>query len=250
MIQMHSDEFDLKDSGLVYIDAKDGFPEEELSKRRGTMAYVETEENILYGGFVQNIKGKDYIFPVPDPTLIYFNSAQGNIALIEERKKALIEKVDFRIKLSEPALNEIYHFYGATSGFIIFLFTSIESFVNQQIPNDFEFKKELRNKTEIYNKNQIQSSIDFKTKLKEVLPLATGISFFNKTTPTNERIWKLKEFRDEIVHTKPGQSDLQYEDLIKKSLKFKYVDTLHAVAKFMNAHKPDYIVECDCGQDF
>lgn len=247
MIQTTSKEVD---SGLVYVDIKSRDTEKELSKRRGTVAYVQTEDDIVYAGFVHNLKGKDYIFPVPDPTLIYFNNAQLSLASIVENRNKLIDKLDFRIKLSEPALNEIYNFYGVTSGFVIFLFTAIESFINHIIPEEFEYKNVSKIKTEVYTKQQIQEVLDFKTKLTKVIPQATGKNFFLKSTPTNERIWKLKEFRDEIIHTKPGQNELKYDNLIKDSLKFKYVETLEAVAKLMNYYKSDYILECDCGLDF
>ncbi len=250
MIQTSAEDIDFGIGNMEYIELKDGVTEDALSKRRGTMAYVKTDDDIVYGGFVHNVKGKDYVFPVPDPTLIYFNNAQLSLASINDYKNKLIEKVDFRIKLSEPALNEIYNFYGVTSGFVIFLFTAIESFVNNVIPDDFEFIKKMNHKTEIYTKDQIQEAIDFKTKLKEVLPQATGKNFFQNSTPTNEKIWKLKEFRDEIIHTKPGQNQLKYDELIKTSLRFKYEETLDSVAKFMNHYKSDYIVECDCGMDF
>lgn len=250
MIQESVEEFNSKSNGVEFdLIQKEGVVEE-LKKRTGSIAYIKTEDDVVVGGFIHNVKGKRYVFPVPDPTLIYFNNAQLNIVAIAKHKEELIKKVDVEETLSEPALNEIYNFYGVTSGFVIFLFTSIESFVNQLLPDDFEYRNELKRKTEIYNKQQIQESIDFKTKLKYVLPQATGKDFFRNQTTTNDKIWKLKDFRDEIVHTKPGENPLKYDHLIKTSLNFKYEETLEAVAKFMNHYKPEYIVECDCGMDF
>ena len=64
-------------------------------------------------------------------------------------------------------------------------------------------------------------------------------------------IWNLKEFRDDIIHTKQEDNNmLRYEGLIKKSLNFKYDKALISVASFMNFYKKDYIVECNCGGDF
>ena len=250
MIQESAEEFPLQNESIEFdLTQREGVVKE-LKKRTGSIAYIRTEDDVVIGGFIHNVKGKRYIFPVPDPTLIYFNNAQLNIAAITKHKEELIKKVDLEETLSEPALNEIYNFYGVTSGFVIFLFTSIESFINQLLPDDFEYRNKLRRKTEIYNKQQIQESLDFKTKLKHVLPQATNKDFFRNQTPTNDRIWKLKEFRDEIVHTKPDKNPLKYDHLIKTSLNFKYLQTLKAVAKFMNHYKPDYIVECDCGMDF
>lgn len=250
MIQESVEEFNSKNNGVEFdLIQKEGV-KAELKNRTGSIAYIKTVDDIVVGGFIHNVMGKRYIFPVPDPTLIYFNNAQLNIAAITKHKEELIKKVDIEDALSEPALNEIYNFYGVTSGFVIFLFTSIESFVNQLIPNDFEYRNKQKRKTEIFNKEQIQENIDFRTKLKSVLPQATNKDFFKHQTPTNDRIWKLKEFRDDIVHTKPDENPLKYDHLIKTSLNFKYEETLEAVAKFMNHYKPDYIVECDCGMDF
>lgn len=200
---------------------------------------------------LEKLEGKEYIFPVPDPTLIYFNNAQGYLRVITERKKALLDKLNLdTTKLSEPALNEVYSFFGATSGFIIFLFTSIESYINHLIPKGFEYSKTGTRKTETYNMKQIQEFLDFKTKIKDVLPLITGKDFFSKSTPANQLIWNLKDFRDEIIHTKANENPLKYEKLIKTSLNFKYEKTLMATATFMNFYKTDFILECDCGQDF
>ena len=92
--------------------------------------------------------------------------------------------------------------------------------------------------------------LDFKTKIKDVLPMITGKDFFSKSTPANQLIWNLKDFRDEIIHTKANENPLKYEKLIKTSLNFKYEKTLMATATFMNFYKTDFILECDCGQDF
>ena len=62
-------------------------------------------------------------------------------------------------------------------------------------------------------------------------------------------IWKLKDFRDGIIHTKQDPDQKSYFNLLKNALDFKYDDTLESVAIFMNFYKKDYIIECDCGSD-
>jgi len=222
------------------------FDNQMLNNRKQTLVFTVTDTGKSVGGFVQKIEGRNYVVPIPDPTLVYFNNAQGYVAKIIEMKKKLLTKLDFSQELSESAINEIYHFYGLTSGFVIFLFTSIESFINQIVPDDFTFTKKLTKRTELYNKLQIHE-LDFTTKITEVLSQAKGKSFFTQSTPSNGRIWNLKDFRNEIIHTKPDESPLKYEKLIKKSLNFGYGETLDAVAKFMNFYKEDYILECKCG---
>lgn len=172
--------------------------------------------------------------------------------LVENEKAKLIDKLDFEKLKNEDVMNEIFSFFGFSSQFVIFLFTAIESFVNQIIPIDFVYKKELKNKTEVYDSMQIQRGLSFDEKLKEVLPKCTNKNFFDKQTPTNQHIENLKKFRDEIVHTKKDtkSSSLFYDTLVSKSFNFKYEETIYAVQKFMNHYKPNYIVECKCGEDF
>ena len=250
LLESDSEKIDFDNSGYEVIDIKPDLPNKILSTKKNHLALVQTDRGKIYGGFVHNINGKNLIFPIPDPTLIYFNNAQQQVRLINELKKRLIDKVDYTKSLNEPALNEIYHYYGTTSGFVIFLFTSIESFINQQIPDDFIYRNEVNRKTELYNRNQIQEFLDFDTKLKKVLKQATGKDFFNKPTSTNQLIFNLKAFRDDIIHTKAENNPFKYDRLIKTSLNFKYEKTLDAVAAFMNFYKTDYIIECDCGKDF
>lgn len=221
-----------------------------LKDRDGSYTLIQTEKDILIGGFVHNVGGKNYAFPIPDLTLVYFDYAQKSVKVIESKKKQLLEKVDLSLKLSEPAINEIFSFYSVTSGFIIFLFTSIESFANSLLPADYKFIRKSKSKTEVYDQFQIQEHLDFKTKITKVLSDISKKDFFISQTKTNQMIWSLKEFRDSIIHTKHNPNPFDAHKLIKKALTFKYMQTLDSVAKFMNFYKPDYIVECDCGNEY
>jgi hypothetical protein len=154
----------------------------------------------------------------------------------------LLQKVDINSKLSEPAINEIYAFFGVSSGYIIFLFASIESFINSIIPANYIFTKESKSKTEAFNQSQIQEFLDFNTKIRKVLTDITKKDFFKHQTRSTQMIWNLKDFRDSIIQK-------SYFNLLKNALDFKYDDTLESVATFMNFYKKDYIVECDCGSD-
>lgn len=250
LLESQRDEISFNKEKFEVLDIDKNFDNKKLNGKKKSIAFVATEKNFVIAGFVHKVDGRNYIFPVPDPTLIYFHNAQTSIAKIKEHKTKLLKKLDFNQDLSETAINEIYNFYSVTTGFVIYLFTSIESYINQHIPDNFVFKKVTNKRTELYDKKQIQEGIDFKTKITEVLSEATGKNFFGKDTPTNQNIWKLKTFRDEIIHTKPGENPLRYDDLIRMSLNFRYSDTLDAVAKFMNHYKTDYITECGCGVDF
>jgi hypothetical protein len=131
-----------------------------LKGKNGSYTLIQTEKDILIGGFVHKVNGKNYVFPVPDPTLVYFNYAQISIKVVVENKKRLLEKVDLTSKLSEPAINEIYAFFYVTSGLIIFLFTSIESFINSLIPGDYKYIRKLSSKTEVIRQTPVSVHIE------------------------------------------------------------------------------------------
>lgn len=228
----------------------DAAGEKQIIGKKGTVAFLELDTDQWIGGFVSKVKGKTFIMPIPDPTLIYFHNAQSSLKQIELERDTLVQKLDFQGKVPETAINEIYNYFGLTSGFVIFLFTAIESFINQIIPDDFKFEIESNRKTEVYNKRQIQESLDFKTKITKVLKSSTGNDFFSKSTPANQLIYRLKDFRDDVIHTKDDGEIMKYDTLVDNALRFPYEKALLAVAKFMNHYKKDYIVECECGSNF
>ena len=54
-----------------------------------------------------------------------------------------------------------------------------------------------------------------------------------------------------VVHTKTdSKGKTPYEHIFKRVLNFKYEEALHAVRDFINFYQPDYVVECDCGEDY
>jgi hypothetical protein len=228
----------------------DGEHEKKLIGKKGTIAFLELEDNQFIGGIVNKIDGKNFIIPIPDPTLIYFHNAQTSLNLICDDRKELLKKLNFEGKIPETSLNEIYNYFGRTSGFVIFLFTAMESFINQMIPEDFKYENKLNRKTEVYNKAQIQENLDFKTKITKVLKAVTGKDFFQNSTPANQLIFRLKDFRDDIIHTKDYGEIMKYDKLIDNALRFPYSKSLDAVGKFMNFYKREYIIECDCGANF
>ena len=150
----------------------------------------------------------------------------------------------------ETPIHDLYNYYGYTTAVIVNLFTALEAFLNQQIPSEYKYIVNTPKKTEIFNHQQIFETIDFKTKLTKIIPEVAGKNFMHNDTPTNGYIWSLKEFRDSVIHTKPKNESPLYQDLMKKSLDYKYDKAIEAVAKLMNFYQPGYIVECDCGNDY
>jgi hypothetical protein len=222
-----------------------------IKKAKNYDMYVVTTKGYRLKAFAYNYNGKNAVIPIPDLSLVYFDTAYNLFKLRKNQESLMFEKIVIsNNRYNEDATNEIYRFYGFASSCLILLFTSLESFVNYMIPNDKPYIVELKNKTEVYNKQQIQKNIQFDDKVKKVLPYYFKKDFFSRKTPQNQYIENLKELRDQIIHTKSEESFTSQENLIKRLIKFKYEETFKAVATFMNFFKEGYNVECDCNMDY
>lgn len=213
--------------------------------------FITTDKDFLIKAFPFKHKGSNALIPIPDLSLVYFDSAyQLNRDRISMEERLFIKLANQK-EMGEDATNEIYRYYGYASSCIISLFTSIESYINHIIPIEMPYVKKLKNKTELFTKEQVQKGISFDDKVKEVLPyFFDNKNFFKNTSLASQHITNLKNLRNEIVHPKSETSFGTQENLIKRLLNFKYDKTFEAVMKFMNFYNKDYIVECDCGVNF
>ncbi len=250
-------EEDIKIDSSIYkvFDSNNEDDLKNIKITKGTIGLIKLEDSSLHGAILHNVNGRKILLPVPDPSLTYFHNAQTSLRIITDCKKKLLDKVVLDAPknengISENGINEIYNYFGICSSFIIMLFTSIECFINQQIPDGYVFERKLKNKTEFFNKTQIQEHIDFNTKLFTILDSATKSNYFSKESPTKQNLLNLKELRDNIVHTKPDYRILRYESIFKKTLTHYFNKSIVTVAKFMNHYKPGYVQECKCGLDF
>ncbi|MCY0977175.1 hypothetical protein PGH12_01340 [Chryseobacterium wangxinyae] len=218
--------------------------------RKSRNVIIETSLDEKIFAFIYDNNGKHITIPIPDFTLVYYDFAYKLNAQRKQLSKDIFEKLNDYSKFSEVNSDLLYNFYGYSSSCIINLFTSIESFINSMLPVDQEYKNVLNNKTEIYNREQIQLNISFFDKLKKVLPQFYNKNFFLHQTLTNQHIYKLKELRDKIIHTKSDSTGELQIEIFRDLLKFKYDDSFEAVKKLINFYKVDYIVDCSCNKDF
>lgn len=208
------------------------------------------DNNKAVFAFPFNHKGEIRLIPEPDPILIYFHTAYVYFTKIEEKREQVLVNSSIQV-MTEKIIDDLYEYYGLTCSFVIILFTSLEAFINRSIPDDFEYRKTLNKKTEVYSKQQIQW-LSIEEKMKEVMPVIKKRDF-GKSHPTVQQILdNLKEFRNSIVHTresKEGHTPFDY--LFKRSFKFDYKQALNAVKDYCNFyHGANYIVECPCSKEW
>lgn len=219
----------------------------------GFVAWFLTDQDYMIKTFKYDFKhSKNPLFiPEPDPVLIYFNNAQINLRLIEQlgSRKNLIESLK-AVKDATAIMHNLYNFMAHSTSFAVFAFMALECLVNKVIPDDFSLRNEMRMKTEEYNIHQIQQ-MEFLKKIKDILPEVTK-KYFWKDYPTEyQNIIDLKNFRNEVAHTKKQVKDeTYYRQLFITALDFDYTNTLMAVKTFINYYCDRLVEECDCGRDF
>jgi hypothetical protein len=123
--------------------------------------------------------------------------------------------------------------------------------MNILIPKDFNYSRSGEKRTELYDKAQIQKYVPFEEKIKIIIPSIKNRSFQQDFSHKFSSILKLKEFRDEIIHTKAldNKAETIYQGLFTTSLNFDYKKTIYDVRDFLNYYEPGIIEECDCGKD-
>lgn len=218
----------------------------QLSGVRNKNPKLLTENRIEIQGFFYREKGANCVIPEPDQVLIYFNCAHANYSLIKNKKNELLKNLNPTSSIDEKFVGQIFDFFGLTSGFIIFLFSSIEAFMNRLILTGRSYKRERPNCTEVFNEIQIQKGIQFDEKLNKVLPEFTGKNFMKDYPLKAIHITNLEKLRDELIHVKCVVGPNTYDYISKKALKFKYKETIECVRDLMNYYIPNFIIECPC----
>lgn len=157
---------------------------------------------------VSLVKYKDEAlsFKLPNTTALFLDFAYQLWA----ESESVIDDSKFtkRTKIKNQELfvsddEEFFNLIEMRMGAIVFAYTAIESFTNEQIPNEYIFKLERddRKCIESYNKEQIEKNINLETKLCLVLPDILGIK-----SPKGGKLWNkyktLKDLRDRIIHMK------------------------------------------------
>jgi hypothetical protein len=134
---------------------------------------------------------------------------------------------------------------------ITFLFNTIEAFINLQIKEDTIFEWSKDDKTERYNRDQIQRHLTFERKLKEVIPQITGRAFHVDFGHKYESILDLKVLRDEIMHTKVDflKKPNLYQALFTNLLNYGFQDYMNHVRDYVNYYSLNLIEPCDCGRN-
>jgi hypothetical protein len=219
---------------------------------RGYYALSLTSGNELIQTFKYNFRRDTIFLPELHPIVLYFHVAQRQLESIKEEKAFLLLEAK-GIKDIGALLNRSYGFFGTATCCAIFLFNAIEAMTNLLIPEQYVYSVGPERKKVVYNKEGIQRDIRFEEKIKEVVPDATKTGAFHlQRTSDYDRLIRLKQLRDEIVHTKTdiAAKPNYYERLYNDLLGFDFEKAAIACRNYVNFYSPDLIEDCPCGKNF
>lgn len=84
---------------------------------------------------------------------------------------------------------------------VVFAYTALESFANEEIPDEFTYTVEKNKCVEIYDKTQIERFLSLEIKLGDILPIVRSLPS-PKGTKTWENYVALETLRHSIIHMK------------------------------------------------
>jgi hypothetical protein len=217
---------------------------------KGKQAILLMESGEALQSFFYDDNGKACTIPLANPVLIYFNLAQTHLRGIHSTKESLLGIFSKEKNIDEDSLKLFYGYFGQTSSFVMMLMTAIEAFVNQKIDSEFKYYKSEQDRfTRVYDYSQIQRWIPLNEKIEEILNKTTQKNFAKKYPNKQIHLTNLKELRDLIVHTKAEKNHENYIELYKKTLNFKFNETIEVVKDFINYYEENLIEPCPCGID-
>jgi hypothetical protein len=219
--------------------------------KKGSEIILYTEDYAIKSFlFKDNKSGNIFPMPEPDPVLIYFNFAQSCFTQLSEKRHELIKTLNPKGPLDEDLTQKVFNFFGLASSCIIFLATSLEAFINQIIPDDYEYQIPLKNRTEFYSKSQIQKHHTLRDKFAIILPKSLGMEEIKSHQKLYKNVTELIDLRNDLIHTKDERGIFKYADFSGRLLNHDFEKSISTVRDAINHFKPNYIEECDCGKDF
>lgn len=219
--------------------AKDYIKTKKLSDDIGYDLAIEFDDSIIFGFDILH-NGKRLTLPELNPALIFYSNAIMSHRNLIRSREILFEQSPTSIKFLKPIDPKIFGtFFQFATNCIINLQATVESFVNYQIPNDYQY----------IDKNGEKFNPSIFHKLDKVLPEIKKTKIKKRDT---FRVRKIIELRNEIIHLTPSNeiTNTQYKSLYRKILKFDFSNSILAVKKLINFYEPNLIEECACGKEY
>lgn len=158
---------------------------------------------ITFQSIAQLNKKKVVSIALPNAAALCLSSSRR--AWLEAQKIRKDSNIDSSIK-KEVTFNtrsDSFDYIERVMESVIMAFTALEAFVNENIPDDFEYHVHKKSETilEVMYKKDIERRLSLDEKLSQVLPLSLDV-----VSPKGKKCWQgyreLKTTRDRIIHMK------------------------------------------------
>ncbi len=133
--------------------------------------------------------------------------------------------IDWPISNKKDPTIETYDYLELIMASIIFAYTAIEAFANEELPEDFIYEEKTKSGLFIvHNKEWIERNVSLDEKLTILIPKVT-----NKPSPKGSKIWEnyvhLRRLRHRIIHLKTRDRERsQGENLYPASIWSKILE--------------------------
>lgn len=169
--------------------------------------------------------------------ILWFTSQNGLIEhkfIKDNEKKHLIQIHGWEQEF------ELFHILEQKMGSIIFAYTSLESFSNERIPENYVYVHKKTNKK--FDKTQIERFVSLDIKIGEILPQIMHVN-----NPKNTAIWEsylyLKKLRDSIIHcktiNKTNRTDHIWQDLLNDKMLNPCLEAKNIIGHFLSSVPTD-----------
>lgn len=223
------------------------------AKRTGNSSYLaiipDTEEAF---SFIPVIKdNRFYISKFPNPIQLYFSLAYANYQFSIKAKNNITSQKEegAHVQFVNDYLYNWNLQYRIST--IIFLHSTIEAFVNYQMPEEYVYRQVTEGKekgqfmkvVKEYSKEQTERYIDFKEKVSKVVPEISQIDFYSNHKSIYDKVMNLNQLRNDIIHLRSAKSGNQnhFQRAFSNVMNANLEDYVEAVKSFINTVKPDFI---------
>lgn len=188
---------------------------------------------------IEQIKEETRQINLCDKIIVFSKLVNGVNKYTTEELLKLDPNATQQRKLDEEKL---YKLLTLSASCLVSLITSVEAFVNQELPKDLQYTKTNKDgSSKTLDKSEIEISIRLEDKIA-LLAKALGVSGYKQ-----QHFWqqfkKIKSLRDNLVHIKTkgsemvNRNDALYLDLFE----LEYSEARNSIVALMNYFIKDYI---------
>ncbi len=192
---MEESDNDWRMHDVFYLSKDHEFPDTGQVAERGSQLTLQS--------VTQLSKKKHLSIALPNATALFLSASKRNWKeALNIRKKSNIDN-SLKKQVTFTSKSESFDYVERIMESIVMAFTALEAFVNENIPEDFEYHTNRKSKIiiEVMCKSDIERWLSLDEKLTKVLPIAKDTA-----SPKQNRCWSgykdLKKTRDRIIHMK------------------------------------------------